>query len=569
MTPSPPPSSGTLLALHEPARRAVWSYFAGLAPGALVWICLVGWLAYTLYDSARWSERADEATIREWLDEARNFRKTLPEQVREYVRLQTEDPTQLGNKQSEIEELTRSLVEPTRIYINQLPAFPEILSLQVTVPATDPSDLTSTQTFGWVSNLPRPRNNSQNLIRTLRFNPHPEGDSRLQIVCEYRLHAYNRLQQQGEDTRRVSLVAGSLLVAATILAILFIRRFLERERRRELQRLHSLAEAEHQERELLESRLQQREAERQQQFLNQQLLEQQLAMASAQQRAAEAESTASEMRTQLYASIGIMAGSYAHNIKNLLVRPNDLIHRCIEVNGLSHEQEGMLSEVRSTLGTVNERLQQILRTVRRDTGLPQLVPMDLGHLLRDTFQTWQDLARDKWKLTLELDAPTGPTWIQGDHSHLQQAIENLLFNARDATFERRNELRELARQGTDAAARKERLLESASWRGHVQMVLRMEPDAIVLTLKDNGIGMTETVRAQCLTTHFSTKRDNALYEGYSAGMGLGLSFVAMVLENHTATLTIDSAPRAGATFTIRFPRPAAEAVTSPAPAAPN
>ena len=29
-----------------------------------------------------------------------------------------------------------------------------------------------------------------------------------------------------------------------------------------------------------------------------------------------------------------MAGSYAHNIKNLLVRPNDLLARCIEADGV-------------------------------------------------------------------------------------------------------------------------------------------------------------------------------------------------------------------------------------------
>ena len=34
--------------------------------------------------------------------------------------------------------------------------------------------------------------------------------------------------------------------------------------------------------------------------------------------------------------------------------------------------------------------------------------------------------------------------IDGDISHLQQAIENLLFNARDATFEMRNHLTEPA-----------------------------------------------------------------------------------------------------------------------------
>ena len=36
-------------------------------------------------------------------------------------------------------------------------------------------------------------------------------------------------------------------------------------------------------------------------------------------------------------------------------------------------------------------------------------------------------------------------------------------------------------------------------------------------------------------------------------MGLGLSFVAVVLEHHGATLEIESAPLQGATFRVRFP----------------
>ena len=49
------------------------------------------------------------------------------------------------------------------------------------------------------------------------------------------------------------------------------------------------------------------------------------------------------------------------------------------------------------------------------------------------------------------------------------------------------------------------------------------------------------------------KRGNALYEGYSAGMGLGLSFVAVVLERHQAKLEIESKPERGATFRVRLP----------------
>jgi signal transduction histidine kinase len=65
--------------------------------------------------------------------------------------------------------------------------------------------------------------------------------------------------------------------------------------------------------------------------------------------------------------------------------------------------------------------------------------------------------------------------------------------------------------------------------------------------------MSEEVRRRCTETHFSTKRDNAIYEGHSTGMGLGLSFVVAILEHHHAALEIESEPLRGATFRVRFP----------------
>jgi signal transduction histidine kinase len=211
--------------------------------------------------------------------------------------------------------------------------------------------------------------------------------------------------------------------------------------------------------------------------------------------------------------------------------------------------------VQHTLGTVTERLQQILRTVRRDPNKTDLTRVDLSALARDTAATWGDIGRDKWKVTVTAEATRESLWVEGDFSHLQQAVENLVFNARDATFEMRNYLREEARRGR-AEDRKAKLLDAAGWRGQVVVTVRADDGGgVLLEVRDNGIGMTAEVKANCLTTHFSTKRDNALFAGFSAGMGLGLSFVAVVLEHHHAELTIDSAPLQGATFRVRFPPP--------------
>jgi signal transduction histidine kinase len=80
----------------------------------------------------------------------------------------------------------------------------------------------------------------------------------------------------------------------------------------------------------------------------------------------------------------------------------------------------------------------------------------------------------------------------------------------------------------------------------------------VLEVQDNGIGMTEEVKRRCTETHFSTKRDNALFAGLSAGMGLGLSFVVVILEHHQAKLEIESEPLRGTTFRVGFPLAAGE-----------
>ncbi len=556
---SPVLSDATAEFVAQPARRAIWAYVAGLAPAVTLWAVMVSWLAWQLNDRIRWSEESDRASIREWIDESRNFRKTLPELVGEYVRLRaddpngTADPRRLETKRAEILEHIGALVEPTRSYVNQLPLFPEIYRLDIEIQPAKGSTTNEPERLSWASAVPKPAQLKSEQLQILEYAP--LGDDRATIRCEYRLHAFNKLQRLEEERQQTSLIAGALLVTASVLAGLFVLRFLRREREREVARLTALAEAERREIELLQAQHREDEATKLQQQLKAQLLEQQLSTSNLQRRTAEAEKSALELKSQLYASIGIMAGSYAHNIKNLLVRPNDLLSRCIEVNGLSHQQESMLHEVKSTLGTVTDRLQQILRTVRRDPANTEVTALDLSLLVRDSVATWSDMGRDKWKLTITAETPSEPVWINGDHSHLQQALENLVFNARDATFERRNALRDHVRLNASASAdeRKQQLLAAAAWKGEIRLNVRVQNGQAVLEVRDNGIGMTDEVRQKCLLPQYTTKRNNALYEGYSAGMGLGLSFVAMVLEHHGGQLSIESQPLAGTTFRMEFP----------------
>jgi signal transduction histidine kinase len=547
------------------------------APLLLCALVLVA-LGHPLGTWLRGENTYDEASLQEWLEEARSFRETLPEMVEEYfgrLRLYAQvrarpvpnDPEEAGRltlqqlwaaqnvalKRAEIREHLRTLGAPvTKRYSGQLPLFPIIYRLQVrfhldgemvqaeAVPASEmerPGD-----PITWDSGLPSDSSQYQEMEHSI----HPQAS----VYVRYQLHAYNKRQRiEQEHDQRIRQL-GALAVAGTLLAILWMVLAQRRERERELQQLRAQQQINQAERMLLQEEHRHAETERQ-------LLEQRLATQAAEQRAL-------ELKSQLYASIGIMAGSYAHNIKNLLVRPNDLLRRCLENDGLSPDQALMLHEVQETLATVTERLQQILHTVRRDPSRAEETVLDLNAVVSELEATWRDLAREKWKLDIvvqqNVEGTSGldePLWISGDVSHLQQAVENLLFNARDATFEMRNHMRDSARreQTLDVAARRQAIIAAAGWRGRAILRTLRRGGEVVLEVCDNGAGMAEEVRRRCTETHFTTKRDNAIYEGHSTGMGLGLSFVLAILDHHRAHLEIESAPLQGAVFRIRFPAP--------------
>src|SRR5579871_3560430 len=490
-----------------------WRYVRGLAAPVLLWSLFAAVLIEPLQNWLNGDEMYDTAALREWIEEARVFRGTLPAAVRDYLDHRdraSEDPAkdfELTIEAESIAEQLKSLGTPTLAYSGYLPLFPTIYSLTLSFAEDGKA---ATPPIVWDSNLPRQSSQYKELDYPI--------DPRATLKIQYQLHAYNkRRQKEQAATQRLRWVT-LLAVAGTAVALLWI--YL----------------------------VQHREAEQRQEEAERKLLEQRFATQAAERHAL-------ELKSQLYASIGIMAGSYAHNIKNLLVRPNDLLRRCLEVDGLSSDQEYMLQEVRQTLGTVTERLQQILRTVRRDPSRSDLARLDLNEVIHDLHRTWEDLAREKWKLTLTAEIGPEPLWIEADLSHLQQAVENLLFNARDATFEMRNHLRDEARRQENLSAeeRRQALIAAAAWKGTVRLRTYRDGNQAVLEVRDNGIGMTEEVRRRCTETHFSTKRDNAIYEGNSTGMGLGLSFVMVILEHHRATLEIESEPLRGTGFWVRFP----------------
>src|SRR5262249_9038736 len=142
--------------------RPLWRYVRGLAAPLLLWGLFLATLSQLLPSWMRGDESYDEKALREWIEEARPFRDSLPEMVSDYLdrvaKARESDPEngtdkdlRLKLKAEQIEEHLNTLGTPvTKMYAGQLPLFPVIYRMEVKF-----DESRNLPPITWDSELPR------------------------------------------------------------------------------------------------------------------------------------------------------------------------------------------------------------------------------------------------------------------------------------------------------------------------------------------------------------------------------------------------------------------------------
>ncbi|MBL8824142.1 MAG: HAMP domain-containing histidine kinase [Planctomycetia bacterium] len=504
-----------------------WRYLRGLTPAAILLALVVGIIIYAVENRLRDEMEFEDNILKEWVTETRVGQSTLPELVKQLL---TSSPQDKDEKRDAILTHMTVLGELTKINQGLMPLFPFVYRMEMRFVPDRELDIL------WNSNSPIPRDIKPQVFPIIEVDG---VQSSLHIYVQLRAFA-NRQEEiiQRQTTMRHALSLLAILAAGV--ALFWVVLFLRHERMLELKDYQSREQLDMLERNRLKEQLLREEEELKRQ---------------------EAEKQVLEAQTKIYSDINVLAGSYAHNIKNLLVRPNDLLNRFMTEPVTPEDARHLIGEARESLRAVSERTQQILRTVHRDLSKPVFCSVELNELVSVLSHQWQPMARQQWKMEIREELFTQPVVIQGDKSHLTQVLENLLCNARDATFEERTFRRDQARlyDASGSENKKEKLLHATAWQGTVSIRVEQDDKYVRIVVTDNGIGMSEEVLNQCTQARFTTKRNNALHEGLASGLGLGLSFVSWVMEQHRGSMQIVSAEHQGTTITLLFPHAAEKA----------
>lgn len=86
--------------------------------------------------------------------------------------------------------------------------------------------------------------------------------------------------------------------------------------------------------------------------------------------------------------------------------------------------------------------------------------------------------------------------------------------------------------------------------GKVELSVLEEPDRVVFSVTDNGIGILEEMRTSIFQNYFRTKRGKK----QSSGDGIGLATVKQLVEQHKGEIKVESEVDKGSTFTFYIPK---------------
>jgi signal transduction histidine kinase len=151
---------------------------------------------------------------------------------------------------------------------------------------------------------------------------------------------------------------------------------------------------------------------------------------------------------------------------------------------------------------------------------PENYPKERLDISALTRSVCEDLALIKDKgIILSAEAEDG-LLVSGNRGLLSRAISNLVLNA--------------YRYGKE--------------NGHIQVSLRRDKGLVVLTVADDGIGISAKDLPKVFDRFFradSARTDN--------GTGLGLSITKEIVLFHEGSISVDSRPEEGSVFSITLP----------------
>jgi signal transduction histidine kinase len=212
-----------------------------------------------------------------------------------------------------------------------------------------------------------------------------------------------------------------------------------------------------------------------------------------------------------------MAKQVAHEIKNPLT-PMKLSLQYLDRAAASDPEiaKQMITKINSTLMEQINNLTQIADSFSNFATLPKTSNEKV--VINEIVEAIHDLFRKREDIVFNMIEPMNDLYVFADRNHLIRILNNIVKNAIQAIPEDKI--------------------------GKIDIELKAIDGKALIRVSDNGIGISEPMKAKVFTPNFTTK---------SSGTGLGLAISANMLESMNGRIYFESELGIGTNFFIELP----------------
>ena len=213
------------------------------------------------------------------------------------------------------------------------------------------------------------------------------------------------------------------------------------------------------------------------------------------------------------ASLGRMAATVAHEIKNPLSAIKSIAQVMREDQQFNHEYERDLRLIVGETDRLSQSVTQLLSFARKESAAEQ--PLSVDELLHSVVHLFQANAREQG-VSLECEIRSDAMLTGKCVSALRDAVSNLLLNA----------------------------LQATPSGGQVKLVADVGDDELTIAVEDSGAGVPADLRERIWEPFFTTRQ---------RGTGLGLAIVRKRVQEVGGSALLVASNGRGAVFHLRLP----------------
>ncbi|WP_163559876.1 ATP-binding protein [Halomonas sp. NO4] len=219
-------------------------------------------------------------------------------------------------------------------------------------------------------------------------------------------------------------------------------------------------------------------------------------------------------KSKKLAELGVLAAGVAHELGAPLTVIKGQAQRLARSPAIGDQEQARLTRIHGEVDRIVDIVRQLMELGRRHNVAKERLALDR---LIDTARELVEEDLEAYAIRLEHDLPDPSPVVLANTQQLVQVLTNLLRNAAQA-------------EGVHRIA----------IRAH------QEGDWLTLTLEDDGPGITDDDKSRIFDPFFTTKP-------VGQGIGLGLSMVHRIINDHGGTIGVFDSELGGAGFEIGLP----------------